>query len=121
MDDTCQPRARNANQMSSLARSGSSITIERRKVTARLQKLPLKGISLPEWSSSMDDLQLDQKNVLTSVYSMFGFDTLQKFHKGISKLLKYCYFKSLRADTISRPRRKGIYERRSLSKIRMSI
>lgn len=45
-------------------------------------------MSISEWPSFMENIQLVRERLITSAYSMFGFEMLYNFHLGISKLLK---------------------------------
>lgn len=62
--------------MSSLARSGSNITVETRKIKTKLSKIALRKGSLSEWPSFMVGLQPVQGDVLRNAYSIFVFELL---------------------------------------------
>lgn len=69
---------------------------------------------MSERLSFTEGLELVQKDLLTSAYSIFELEPLQPFYLGISKLLKACTFTYVGPDAIcSHPKKPG-HERRAL-------
>lgn len=65
--------------------------------------------------------QLVQEDVLTTSYSIFGFELFQNVPLAISKFLNKCIFTYVGFDAIRGHPRKFVHERRSLSRMRASI
>lgn len=80
MANTCQSRARTEVLLSSLASSGSNITIEVRRINARLSRKTLKEVPLSERPFFLEGLHLVQENLLGSCYSILRFEQLNNLH-----------------------------------------
>lgn len=121
MVDNGQERARTTDLESLIVFSGSSITIEEGTITTRIPREALREMSLSDWPSFTEDLQLVQEAVLISTYSIPDFDTFYNFHLGISTPLTECTVKYLGSDAIHSHPRKPVPERMPLSRMPMSL
>lgn len=115
---SCQAKERRENVVSFLGHSGSHMSTEQLGATARLSKKDLRDLSLSEWPSFMEGLQLVSEDILTSVYSIFQFEPLQNFYYGMLKVLKECIFTYLEYDDIQIHPGKAVYKRRPLGRMR---
>lgn len=78
-------------------------------------------MSLSEWLSFIECVPLGQKKVLTTVYSIFGFEPFHKFYLSKSKLLKDFAFEFLVSDALGPHPGKLVHERTVLRRVQKFI
>lgn len=85
---TCEAGARIEAFINFLAVSGNNLMMGDGNETTELFKAALNGISFSNWPCSMVCLQLAQRDVITSTYSIIGFGSPHSLYLGISTLLE---------------------------------
>lgn len=121
MVDTSQVKTREEDYLSYLRHFASNKTMEERRTKPTLSKEALIELSLSERSSFMAGLHFVQKNIMTNVYGIFGFELLHSYQFGKSKLSSKCTFTYLRSRAIFSHPRKAVHERRPVIRVQTSI